>query len=176
MKKQSGYKIKRLIAYAIDWYLYSIVLIAFNAIFSKVCGVEATVFMTLELYSLPAAFMCFALMLLLHFVYFILIPFYFNGQSIGKKITKLKIVSINGEKVTIKQLVIREFIGVILVEGYLSVTNGYLRTLLGMFFSQTKILSIGWFIISGLSSSCALYSKEARMFHDYIGTTKVINI
>lgn len=176
MKNQNGYKIRRLIAYAIDWYLYSIILIAFNAIFARINGVESTIFMTLELYSLPQAITCFILMLLLHFVYFVLIPYRFGGQSVGKKITKLKIVSNNGDKVSVRQLFIREFIGIILVEGYLSVTNGYFRTLLGMISPQTRILSIGWFIISGLSSSCALYSKESKMFHDYIGKTKVINI
>ena len=48
--------------------------------------------------------------ILLILIYFVLLPKVWNGQTIGKKILKLKVVSNTGEKVTIVQYLIRNML------------------------------------------------------------------
>lgn len=171
-----GYKVRRLIAYAADWYLYSVILVIFNLVFAKVIQVESTAYATLELYDNKSAMIALLLMLIIHCVYFVFVPLVWNGQTVGKKLTKLKIINIENNPLTIKQLMLRELLGVLIVEGYLSAYGGYFRTFLAMNIGNIKILAIGWFVISGLSVASGMYSKQNRMFHDMIGKTKVISL
>ena len=48
-------------------------------------------------------------------IYYIVVPIFFNGQTIGKKVFKLQIVSENGEKLDYKTMFYREGIGRIFI-------------------------------------------------------------
>lgn len=86
----------------------------------------------------------FLLTLLLGIVYFVWIPKRTNGQTLGKKLTKIRIVKTNHEPLTIWTLFLREFIGK---------------------FLSSIILFIGFLMILG---------KNKRGLHDYIAKTYVI--
>lgn len=64
--------------------------------------------------------------------YYIFVPiFIFKGQTIGKKITKLRIVNINdSQDIKFISLIKREFIGVMIIEGGLVCTSNYLREII----------------------------------------------
>lgn len=171
-----GYKARRLVAYAIDWYLYSLILVVFNMVFSKMLHVESTSYATLELYGMKYALIALFLMLIIHCIYFVAVPLLWNGQTLGKKITKLKIVGADGNAVTLKQLILRELLCTLVIEGYISAYGGYLRTFIAMMFGNIKVLVMVWFVISGLSVASGMYSKQNRMLHDLIGKTKVISL
>ena len=50
--------------------------------------------------------------------YFVIVPAYiYPGQTLGKKICKIKIVKVNNEQVTIKNMLLRQLLGVIVIEG-----------------------------------------------------------
>ena len=167
------YRIRRLVAYAIDWYLSSVLLVAFNYFYSHLKGIETTYFSTVELYDKNDATIMIFIMLVIGLFYYAVIPYLNKGRTVGKMITKLEIVDSKDKKISLFQLILREVVGVILVENYISSYGSYLRTYLGLLTGNVKCLSYVWFAISGLSIACGIYRKENKMFHDFIAKTKV---
>src|SRR5699024_2522806 len=52
--------------------------------------------------------------------YFVIVPTYiYPGQTVGKRICKIKIVQNNNEPVTIKNMLLRQLLGIIVIEGVL---------------------------------------------------------
>ncbi|HDR7548078.1 TPA: RDD family protein, partial [Bacillus mobilis] len=51
-----------------------------------------------------------AVVFILMAIYFILVPFIWNGVTLGKKVTRIKLISLKSEKLTIQTLIIRFFV------------------------------------------------------------------
>lgn len=163
------YRIKRIIAYALDWYLYSLFLIIINFIFSYISNSAFTYVATLELYSIKNASILVILMLIFHFIIFVLIVKNTKGKTIGKMLMKIHIVSLDNNELTYEQLIKRELV-ILFIEGYLSPLGSYIRTYLGMLIGDINILTKIYFLITGLS----LFTSFGNlMFHDRIAKTKV---
>lgn len=170
-----GYYFRRLGAYAVDWYLYSVILIGFNVFYSKVKGIEPTYFMTLECYEKSDTTIVMLLMLFIHFLIFVVLVKVLNGQTLGKKLFKLRIVSTNNQPVTIFQLLLREFVGLILIEGSFSPISSYFRTYLAIHFYDIMLLIGIWYLVSFVSLVIVRFNPNGKMVHDIIGKTKVID-
>ncbi len=177
-KKQNDpyllFSLRRFAAYAVDWYLYSVILISFNVLMMKAKGLEPVYYMTLEQYSGGDALGIMAALLLLHGLLFVVLVKVWKGQTIGKKIFHIRIVSCDGNPVSLWQLFLREFAGVFALEGWFSPLNSYFRTLLAMYFGDIIMLNRIWIAAAVLSLFIMRCNKDRRMFHDYIGRTKVI--
>ena len=51
-------------------------------------------------------------------IYYVFIPTYlFKGQTLGKKICKIKIIKENNESINLKDMMLRELLGASLLEG-----------------------------------------------------------
>lgn len=175
-KVSLSYLLRRLGAYIVDWYLYSVLLIGFNAFYSTIKGIEPVYFMTLEHYERSDATYAMIMMLLIHLICFVLLVKFFKGQTIGKKIFKLRIVSVSGEEVLLNQLFIRELVGFLVIEGSFSPISSYIRTYLAMQFYDIILLIRIWYLISFISLLCLKMYKDSRMIHDIVGKTKVIEM
>ncbi|MDP7989947.1 RDD family protein [Bacillus sp. MHSD_36] len=51
-----------------------------------------------------------AVVFILMAIYFILVPFIWNGITLGKKVTRIKLISLKSEKLTLQTLTIRFFV------------------------------------------------------------------
>lgn len=51
-----------------------------------------------------------AVVFILMAIYFILVPFIWNGVTLGKKVTRIKLISLKSEKLTLQTLIIRFFV------------------------------------------------------------------
>ncbi|HDX9626866.1 TPA: RDD family protein [Bacillus cereus] len=51
-----------------------------------------------------------AVVFILMAIYFILVPFIWNGVTLGKKVTRIKLISLKSEKITLQTLIIRFFV------------------------------------------------------------------
>lgn len=168
------FSLRRLAAYAVDWYLYSVVLIAFHAFILKYKGMKPVYYMTLEQHPIKEAIVIMILMLGLHCLLFVILVKRMNGQTIGKKLFHLRIVSKDGMPVKIWQLLFREFFGIILLEGWFSPVSSYFRTLLARCFGDIITINRIWIIAAVVSVLVMRCNRNRCMLHDYVGGTKVV--
>ncbi len=81
-----------------------------------------------------------------------MLPLFWKGYVVGKWFTNIKVKPINGENLTLKNMVLRELIGFYLI----------------------GILSLG---IAFIISSVMIYKREDnRGIHDLIGSTSVVEV
>ena len=109
----------------------------------------------------------------LYTIYFVVVPYYNNGQTFGKKLMKLKIVSNKDKKLSMNNYLLRA----LLVDSILSSIIGVLTIL---FLSKTNYITT-YNIVSNVFTylyivifAMILFSKDGRGLHDYLAGTKVI--
>ena len=174
---------KRAIAYVIDWGLGGIIC-GFPAvlIYGGVTGrsdmfSDLYVFPSLgfgEYWSYIAGILCIAVA----FVYYVYIPYKkYPGQTLGKHWMKIKIV--NNEDysdISLKALLIRQIIGLFLLEGSAIVVSDYLRQMITLAtrFNFEYYLEIIGTIISVVSGIFVFASDSQRSIHDYLAKTRVV--
>lgn len=113
--------------------------------------------------------------ILLILIYFVLLPYVWNGQTIGKKVMKVKITSYDGENVTIVQYLIRNMIFNGLGQMILILLFLYLLPS-SMYFILSSILTFVQLILVIISVSMVLYRRDKRGLHDILSSTKVIMV
>ena len=99
---------------------------------------------------------------------------YLSGQSSARKFVKSKLLKVNNEQVTIKNMLLRQLLGVIVIEGVLYTASAIWHELVTII-TQTNFvtpLMYAGFIISGISILLYLFKGEHRTLHDYLGNTK----
>lgn len=106
--------------------------------------------------TLGGLVMMIALQLLYVWIYFIYIPIKMPGQTLGKKLVKIKEITINGKELTGKQYFQRDFLLKFLLS---SMTSGF-----AVLFNAIL-----------LTYQC-LRKQELRALHDMIVKTKVVRI
>jgi uncharacterized RDD family membrane protein YckC len=120
---------------------------------------------TTEIYSI--------FLILVSVLYYVVLPLYYNGRTLGKKLMKLKITSTDKE-LTANQLIIRSFIcnGVIF---------NIISVLLLMFSPRSIFVSLNGeinlikFLIMCVSIGTIIITKQGLTIHDMLAHTKVIN-
>ncbi len=166
--------IRRLIAYCIDWYIMSFVM---NVFLVMIYYFQTHTILTnlIPIQAFPIKSQCTLLLGL--FVIFILydciLPYFWNGQTIGKKISKIRIVS--EKKWNLWTLFLRNFIGFVLIEGCFNPFSNYIRNVLISFAGRDIVQYLVYFsVIAGIVSiGCMFISPKRKMLHDYIANTKV---
>ena len=112
--------------------------------------------------------------LLLGIVFYVVIPFYWDGKTIGKKILKIKIVSSEGS-LSMNQLIFRAMI-------VNSMLLDFITILLIMIAPKTTyfycvgIFSLIQYIIMIVSAFMVMYGKEGLSIHDRLVHTKVVKL
>ena len=105
--------------------------------------------------------------------YFTILPYFWNGQTIGKRVMKIKVMSEEDEKVTIVNYLIRNLINglghVILILLFLYLLPNK------MYFAVQLILSFIQIILVMTSIYMILYRKDKRGLHDVFSGTKVVS-
>lgn len=170
---------KRFIAYIIDWFL-SDLMMAFPVImiYSKVLN---TTEMKIDLFLIPAPYDLLAggLAILCAIIYFVGFPLYHHGgQTPGKRFCKFKITMENDEPVHLKALILRQIIGIFLIEGSLMTASKYIRETLmiltGSFELMQALYYIGIFF-GIISILLVVVTKKRKAIHDILAKTKVVS-
>lgn len=173
--------VTRVIAYAIDWALGGIICglpaVAIYGLVTKRSDMFSDLYVFPSLgfsygWSYLAGFLCFIVAL----VYLIYIPYkVYPGQTLGKRIMKLKIVRIDGKPLDLKTLVIRHIVGLIILESVAVVVSRYLRQMLTLatgFYFEYYLTAIGAFITM-ISAIIVYNTPSRRAIHDYLAKTRV---
>lgn len=183
-KKPSNVSIsKRLLTYAIDWCLGGIIT-GFPAVFIYAAVTKKRdmfsdlyVFSSLG-YSKGWAYLAGSLCLSATLIYYVYIPYKkYPGQTVGKHLFKIKIVKTDYTDIDLKTLLIRQVIGLMLIEGTAIVMTNYLRQLLtlmtGFYFEY--YLGVAGGILTIVSGILVLSTSSHRTIHDYISGTTVVS-
>ena len=160
--------VKRFISYLIDWYVGALCTAIPIAIISQKLT-NTMLNQNIVEFKQPYGIIAGILAVLFAIFYFVIVPAYiYPGQTLGKKICKIKIVKVNNEQVTIKNMLLRQLLGVIV-----SAIWHELVTIIPQTNFVTPLMYAG-FIISGISILLYLFKGEHRTLHDYLGNTKVV--
>lgn len=112
---------------------------------------------------------------IVYIIYFIVIPMYNNGQSIGKKLQKIKIVKKDETEVGANELIIRYMfmtgIGVSILSMCLVFILKDLNYVIGI-----SILGFLQFLVAISSIIMVLYRNDKKSLPDLIAGTKVIEV
>ena len=106
-------------------------------------------------------------------LYFIVYQHYNNGQTFGKKIMKVQVISNDDSKLSVNNYVYRSFI----LNGLLI---GMLDLILMLFMSKNYYFYLSFtlqfiqIVLILITILMVLFSKEGRGLHDKLGNTKVI--
>ena len=108
-------------------------------------------------------------------LYFGVLPLVMNGQTLGKKIMKLRVVSYNDKKLNFWKYLIRI---VILNNIWLSLINvGAVYIVDGVkFYYVTYVISMISSLVYMLNLIMVMFRKDNRGLHDMVAGTKVIEV
>lgn len=117
--------------------------------------------------------------LVFSFLYFVLFAYFTNGQTLGKKLFKLRVVRQDGEKVKLSNLMLRTLLSGSSI--FMGVNIIVVIQLLLLMISQNQVYFNAILFSSMISyvieiiGLVLLFSKEHRSLDDIIGSTKVID-
>jgi uncharacterized RDD family membrane protein YckC len=125
-------------------------------------------------FSIEKQWILLALLTLLFLIYSCLIPYLWNGQTPAKKLLKIRIVSTH--KLSLSQLILRNLVGVVLIEGSFSPLSNYMRNVALFYLDRNFIQYAVYFsmIVSLISIGLMFFGKKQKMLHDYLSKTCVI--
>lgn len=175
---KTGY-IKRIIAYGIDWYLGS-VLSSLPLILLYMSLHKDAVYIPQQLSIFKGYYQVIAgvLSLSVAFVYYVVLPIIWKGQTLGKKLLGLKIVNDNYQEVNVKQLIIRQVIMIFLVEGSIYTCSNMLHQLVNVLtgYNIASIWNKVGLVITILSGILVIILKSKKSLHDIVSHTLVVDI
>lgn len=167
---------KRFISYLIDWYVGALcTAIPISIISQKLTNTMLN--QNIVEFQQPYGIIAGILAVLFAIFYFVIVPTYvYPGQIIGKRICKIMIVKNDNEQVTIKNMLLRQLLGIIVIEGVLVSASAIWHEIITII-TQTNFvtpLMYAGFVISAISILLYLFKGEHRALHDYLGNTKVV--
>lgn len=173
----SAHLLKRGIAYFIDWYIISILtILPINLIYGFVYQ-KINFESSLMGLPVPYALLSWIMGLILTLLYLVYLPYKWDGMTIGKRIFSIQIVKLDQSQLDIKTLLLRNGIGLLIVEGALYTCSIYFWELMNLLTQTTlssPVLSV-FTIISLISFGLCVITKNHLMIHDFIGHTIVVN-
>lgn len=172
----------RVIAYIIDWVIGGIIS-GLPAVFIY-AGVTGRSDMFSDLYVFPAlgfsvawSYLAGCLCVIFGLIYYVYIPYKkYPGQTLGKRWMKLKMIKADGTDIDLKTLLIRQGIGLMLLESGAIVVSTYIRqmlTLLTGIYLEYYIIAVGSFLTI-ISAVIVFNTPSARSIHDYLAKTRVV--
>lgn len=172
---ESAGNFKRLVAYVIDWYVTSLFVMAPVALLYSIETGKKSLAIDISLLSLPYACVSFVIGLVLSIYYLVYSPLK-TGQTLGKRAMSIKIVKMNGNDIDLKTMVIRQIVGIVLIEGVMFTVSTYFHEIVAMLIRipYSNYIAYVFTAVLVVSIIIAIIKPEKRMIHDYLAGTKVI--
>lgn len=107
-------------------------------------------------------------------IYFVVVAYYMEGQTLGKKIMKLKVVSTDDNKLSMNKLLVRSLIVDSILMNIISILTILLMTK-SMYLQTYDTITTIFGAIYIVIFSMILFREDGRGLHDIIAKTKVIS-
>ncbi|MGB8454585.1 MAG: RDD family protein [Anaerocolumna sp.] len=183
MKHKKAVYIKRFAAFFIDWYIASLFASIPVIMIQSLQAGELVIINSLEGLTLPLSWTAGVLALLFYALYYCVLPCRAGktrkiGQTFGRQLMKIQLVKRDNSPLSYKNLLIRDFICVLLLEGYLTSTNIYIMSLIQ---KTTGTYVVPYFqsiyyVTAALSLLMLLLGKRNQMLHDLISKTIMVEV
>lgn len=170
-------RMRRFFAMLIDWYLTNMLAVIPITFYFRNGDYLQPFMFDLSQYTFQTGLLLGIFGLCIGIIYYLIIPtFVWKGQTLGKKICKVQIVSENNEDFTLKTMLIRELLGVVILEGGIVITATYIRKLLPLFGLATFVNPLKYmaYALTILSILYAYFQPNSQAFHDKLAKTIVI--
>ena len=167
LKESSVNSFYRGVAYLIDWYVATMF-----------AGIPIVLIGSIVIPA-PYNILLALLAIVFYLGYFVILELYvYKGQTFGKRIMKLKVVKDDESDVDFKTILMREGLGIMIVEGYIANSSSYLRQLIqivtGIPIMDMAVYVFG--IISAVSILMGMASPSRKMIHDRIANTHIMSV
>lgn len=170
-------RMRRFFAMIIDWYLAQMIaVLPITFYFRGGDYLKASMF-KLENYDFQVGLFLGVFGIAVGIIYYVIIPIFWKGQTIGKKICKIKIVQVDGSPVRPLSIVVRELIGSTFLEGGIIIIATYMRRMLPLF-GMVMLVEPLKYIAYGLTIASIVYAyfqPLSQSFHDKIAKTVVVS-
>ena len=107
-------------------------------------------------------------------LYYVVYQIYNNGQTVGKKLTKIKVVSRNGE-LTMNQMIFRACLSTSLLTNLMSLIIISFSSKYGFFYGTLSFEMVSYCIFF-VSVIMVMFSKKGYALHDKLFNTEVVKI
>lgn len=187
-KKKSPYhkanQTKRFIAYVIDWFLGSLMIMFpismyYLAMTNDIESVSnANIAVIYQMFGKGSALAIGLIAAVLGILYYVVIPYILNGQTIGKKFLELKIVNTDESDVSFTTMFKRQFLILIIFETYIYSVSHLLIYMLELILNTEVVkyfYSFGM-LVSIVSCLLVAFSRSHMAVHDIFAKTKVVGL
>lgn len=171
--------LRRFFGYLIDFFLANL-LVCVPIVFVESSIAHANdITQDLRVVSLPMAYLIVALVFIFYLFYYVYIPWkIWPGQTPAKRLLGYKIIMMDNSEVTLKALLLRNVVGLVIIEGTVFMTTFLVQLIclsLG-YEAVPAIIGYIYYFITFLSILVTMTNKPRRMIHDYLGGTKLYKI
>ncbi len=171
--------LRRFISYMIDWYIGGMltslpIILTYTSMNSSNIG---NIEQNINIFEYPLNIIIGLASFMVAALYYVYVPMFINnGQTLGKKIMKLRIVSNDYNEASKKQLFIRQFVIILLLEGSLYTSSNMLHQVLNEVTGANvvSIYNIIGIAITAFSALLVVIFKSRRALHDIITSTRVV--
>ena len=172
--------IKRFVAYMIDWYLGGVVAsLPIIIIYMSLHSDASYIPQNLAIFTYPYNMIAGILSFLVACFYYVYVPmFIWNGQTLAKKIFHLRIMDNQFQEASKRQIFIRQFVVILIIEGSLFSSSNILHQVLQIAsgLQIATIYSYIGIIVTICSILCMFFLKSRRAIHDLVAKTRVVNM
>jgi len=171
--------LRRFIAYGIDWYIGGVVASLPIIILYMMHNDNVTyIVQQLSIFTYPLNMIAGSLSFLVSVLYYVVVPaLVWQGQTLGKKITHMKIINNNYQDVSMKQVVIRQGVMILLVQGSIFTASHMLHEVLEIITGYNISTVYGYIglVITTFSILLVFLLPSKRALHDIVANTRVIH-
>lgn len=168
---------RRFIAYLIDWYLGGLVTAFPIAIFSM-REFQTVQNQNILQFSAPYGILAGVLALLCAVLYYVIVPaFIWNGQTVAKRMLKIRIVDCTGVPARAGRIILRQLVGMLIIEGGLVTASTILHQMLTLVTGLELVRPLMYvgLVLSAVSAALVLI-RGHRAIHDRLAGTQVVRL
>ena len=113
--------------------------------------------------------------LFIEILYFVVFQLYNKGQTFGKKLLNIKVVSFDEQELSMNQLIYRSLIINSILYGFILFAFTIFANQYTYFYGMLVVEVIQYLIIL-ISGSMVMFGKSGRGIHDLVSCTKVVRL
>ncbi|MFV0379446.1 MAG: RDD family protein [Anaerorhabdus sp.] len=168
---------KRGVSWFLDYFICQVVIYAvIGLLWMKMSNEESIETSLLQMPKDSALILGFIAIIITVFYYFIIPAFFMKNQTIAKRIFNIKIISNTKNKLSIKQLFLRQVIGLLFIDAYLSASTIFIIQLLEINLNAdiAMYFEIYFMLMTIISVALTIFSAKHLAIHDWLAKTDII--